>query len=137
MKELASLGYAEPIPIPRSIFTVLFLLFWNFRFIPQEKKLFILIATCFPNVHFYSSQREMMGDPLLNNYSVIILDEVKEMIKTFRQVGRYLPNFLFFMNINTFSNFEKFFFSILWFQVHERTAQIDIIMGLLKKILKR
>ena len=40
--------------------------------------------------------REMMGDPLLNNYSVIMLDEV-----------------------------------------HERTAQIDIIMGLLKKILKR
>merc|ERR1719220_859969 len=40
--------------------------------------------------------REMMGDPLLSNYSVIILDEV-----------------------------------------HERTAQIDIIMGLLKKILKR
>ena len=40
--------------------------------------------------------REMMGDPLLTNYSVIMLDEV-----------------------------------------HERTAQIDIIMGLLKKILKR
>merc|ERR1719331_3797400 len=40
--------------------------------------------------------REMMGDPLLSNYSVIMLDEV-----------------------------------------HERTAQIDIIMGLLKKILKR
>jgi len=40
--------------------------------------------------------REMMGDPLLNSYSAIILDEV-----------------------------------------HERTAQIDIIMGLLKKILKR
>jgi len=40
--------------------------------------------------------REMMGDPLLNNYSVIMLDEV-----------------------------------------HERTAQIDIIMGLLKKIMKR
>ena len=40
--------------------------------------------------------REMMGDPLLSNYSVIMLDEV-----------------------------------------HERTAQIDIIMGLLKNILKR
>ena len=36
--------------------------------------------------------REMMGDPLLSNYSVIMLDEV-----------------------------------------HERTAQIDIIMGLLGK----
>ena len=40
--------------------------------------------------------REMIGDPLLSDYSVIMLDEV-----------------------------------------HERTAQIDIIMGLLKKILKR
>jgi len=40
--------------------------------------------------------RELMGDPLLNNYSVLILDEV-----------------------------------------HERTAQIDIIMGLLKKVIKR
>ena len=40
--------------------------------------------------------REMMGDPLLSNYSVIMLDEV-----------------------------------------HERSAQIDIIMGLLKNILKR
>lgn len=40
--------------------------------------------------------REMMGDPLLKPYSVLVLDEV-----------------------------------------HERTAQIDIIMGLLKKILKR
>ena len=38
----------------------------------------------------------MMGDPLLQPYSVLVLDEV-----------------------------------------HERTAQIDIIMGLLKKILKR
>ena len=40
--------------------------------------------------------REMLGDPLLSQYSVLVLDEV-----------------------------------------HERTAQIDIIMGLLKKILKR
>jgi len=40
--------------------------------------------------------RELMGDPLLNSYSAIILDEV-----------------------------------------HERTCQIDIIMGLLKKVLKR
>jgi len=40
--------------------------------------------------------RELMGDPLLNTYSAIILDEV-----------------------------------------HERTCQIDIIMGLLKKVLKR
>ena len=40
--------------------------------------------------------RELMGDPLLNNYSVLVLDEV-----------------------------------------HERTAQIDIIMGLLKKVMKR
>ena len=40
--------------------------------------------------------REMIGDPLLSDYSVIMLDEV-----------------------------------------HERTAQTDIIMGLLKKILKR
>ena len=40
--------------------------------------------------------REMIGDPLLSDYSVIMLDEV-----------------------------------------HERTAQIDIIMGLLKKILNR
>merc|ERR1719369_670476 len=38
----------------------------------------------------------MLGDPLLSQYSVLVLDEV-----------------------------------------HERTAQIDIIMGLLKKILKR
>ena len=40
--------------------------------------------------------REMLGDPLLSQYSVLVLDEV-----------------------------------------HERTAQIDIIMGLLKKIMKR
>ena len=40
--------------------------------------------------------REMMGDPLLKNYSVLILDEA-----------------------------------------HERTAQIDIIMGLLKKVLRK
>lgn len=40
--------------------------------------------------------REMMGDPLLKSYSVIMLDEV-----------------------------------------HERTAQIDIIMGLMKKILRK
>jgi len=40
--------------------------------------------------------REMMGDPLLSSYNVIMLDEV-----------------------------------------HERTAQIDIIMGLLKKVIKR
>eukprot|EP00088_Acartia_fossae_P056841 TRINITY_DN6624_c0_g1_i2.p1 TRINITY_DN6624_c0_g1~~TRINITY_DN6624_c0_g1_i2.p1 ORF type:complete len:603 (-),score=122.07 TRINITY_DN6624_c0_g1_i2:78-1886(-) len=40
--------------------------------------------------------RELMGDPLLSSYSVIMLDEV-----------------------------------------HERTCQIDIIMGLLKKVLKR
>ena len=40
--------------------------------------------------------REMMGDPLLKDYTVIMLDEV-----------------------------------------HERTAQIDIIMGLLKKILRK
>ena len=40
--------------------------------------------------------REMLGDPLLKSYSVLMLDEV-----------------------------------------HERTAQIDIIMGLLKKILRK
>ena len=40
--------------------------------------------------------REMLGDPLLSQYSVLVLDEV-----------------------------------------HERTAQIDIIMGMLKKIMKR
>jgi len=40
--------------------------------------------------------REIMGDPLLSQYSVIVLDEV-----------------------------------------HERTAQIDIIMGLIKKIIRR
>ena len=40
--------------------------------------------------------REMMGDPLLKDYSVLMLDEV-----------------------------------------HERTAQIDIIMGLLKKVLRK
>merc|ERR1719264_1595969 len=40
--------------------------------------------------------REMMGDPLLSNYSVIMLDEV-----------------------------------------HERTVEVDIIMGLIKRVLRK
>ena len=58
----------------------------------------------------------MLGDPLLSNYSVLMLDEVL-LPSSQAEDAPDAP--------------------VPLSQVHERTAQIDIIMGLLKKILKR
>ena len=68
-------------------------------YVTEPRRITVTSSRVYTKIKFVTEGiliREMMGDPLLSNYSVIMLNEV-----------------------------------------HERTALIDIIMGLLKNILKR